>query len=44
MAKKDMFWEFRVEEAPFLEFDIFADDFSNTTFILQMYVNRSFKP
>lgn len=42
-AKKDLSWEFKVEESPQLEFDIYTTDFSTTTIIFLLYAKKSNK-
>lgn len=42
-AKKELHWEFRIEESPQLEFDIYVDDFSTTTFIFLLYAKKGTK-
>lgn len=38
-----MIWEFRTEDSPTIEFDIFADDFQITTFVFILYAIKSNK-
>ncbi|CAD8169177.1 unnamed protein product [Paramecium pentaurelia] len=42
-AKNEILWEFRTEDSPFMEFDIFADDFQITTFVFVLYANKQTK-
>ena len=37
--KKDIFWEFKNEDSPSVEFEIYADEFSLSTFILEIQTN-----
>ncbi|CAD8111225.1 unnamed protein product [Paramecium sonneborni] len=42
-AKNEILWEFRTEDSPSMEFDIFADDFQITTFVFLLYANKQTK-
>lgn len=39
-AKKEIFWELKLEESPQVEFEFYADEFSISSFIIDFWASK----